>query len=119
MCSGYIFNRSLLVTFFDSLRAPPHMYMHAHTHKHKHTHTQAHTHSAVFPDSEFNSTHFFQTHVTSYFECDLLMYLIYLIYSLMNMLLKASSVPSRAGFKVVNKTDLVHTFMELSWGERK
>lgn len=107
MCSGYVFNMYLLVTFFDSLHAPTHMYMHAHTH------------SAVFPESEFNSTHFFQTHITSYFECDLLMYLIYLIYSLMNILLKASSVPSRAGFKVVNKTDLVHTFMELSRGERK
>ena len=32
----------------------------------------------------------------------------------MNILLNASSAPSSAGFKVVNKTDLVHTFMELS-----
>lgn len=37
----------------------------------------------------------------------------------MNIFLKASSVPSHAGFKVVNKTDLVHTFMELNRGERK
>lgn len=40
MCSGYIFNMYLLVTFFDSLRTPTHMYMHTHTHTHKHTHIQ-------------------------------------------------------------------------------
>ena len=30
----------LLVTFFDSLRAPIPTYMHAHTHTHKHTYIQ-------------------------------------------------------------------------------